>query len=157
MNEIAGEILSAINDELKAVKRNGGTSRITLFSGKRSGNRLIPGAFVYRFDMLLQRTLPDGSRGQLTFQNRRVDAEVVATEGQYLWLSLMTDIGDRLPQAYYDVDMTFLLEDLKEKYSSFVKGEMKAGKPGTNLLLGNASGIIAKDVYVRYTDQYFLN
>lgn len=154
MNEIAGEILSAINDELKAVKRNGGTSRMTLFSGKRSSNRVIPGSFVYRFDMLLQRSLPDGSRGQLTFHNRREDAEVVATEGQYLWLSLKTDLGDRLPQAYYDVDMTFLLEDLKEKYSSVTKGELKVGKPGKNLLLGNASGIIAKNFYASYTNRY---
>ena len=95
MNQIVSDILSAINDELKAVKRNGGTSRMILFSGKRSGNRVIPGSFVYRFDMLLQRTLPDGSCGQLTFQNRCVDAEVVATDHQYLFLSLKTDLGDR--------------------------------------------------------------
>lgn len=104
LTEILIEITSAINDELKTIKRYG-ASRITLFSGRRSP-REISKSFIYRFEMLIQRSLPEGSRGKLIFQNRTVDADVISIEGQYLWLNIPTDIGDQIPQAYYETDLS---------------------------------------------------
>ncbi len=110
LHDTLREIASAINDELKTIKRYGGTSRITLFAGIRS-SRDFSKSILYRFEMLIQRTLPEGSRGKIVFHNKATDADVVAVEGQYLWLSLTRDMGDRIPQAYYDTDLSFILED----------------------------------------------
>lgn len=129
LNETISEIASAVSDELKTTKRNGATSRITLFAGK-SSRRELSRSFLYRFEMLIQRTLPEGSKGKLFFQNRSVDADVVAVDGQYLWLNLPMDVGDRIPQAYFDVDLSFILEDLKEKYSQALKGSLKMERAG---------------------------
>jgi hypothetical protein len=153
LNETVGEVAAAINDELKTTKRQGATSRITLFAGK-SSSREFSRSFLYRFEMLIQRTLPEGSRGKLLFHNRSIDADVVAVDGQYLWLNLSMDMGGRIPQAYYDVDLSFILEDLKEKYSQALKGALWMGQAGKNLVLGVTSNQIPKDFFVRYSDQY---
>jgi hypothetical protein len=153
LNETLGEIVSAIDHELKTIKRHGATSRIALFSGQRS-SREFSRAFLYRFEMLIQRTLPEGSRGKLTFRNKSVDADVVAVEGQFLWLSLARDMGERIPHASYDTDLSFILEDLKEKYSLAKSGSLLMGKPGVNLLLGRASNPRSNDLYVRHSDHY---
>lgn len=152
LQDTLGELASAINDELKTIKRYGATSRITLFAGKKS-SRDSSKSILYRFEMLIQRTLPEGSRGKLIFQNKSTDADVVAVEGQYIWLSLSRDMGDRIPQAYYDTDLSFILEDLKEKYSQAVNGSLSMSQAGINLLVGNISGTVSKDFSVSYTDR----
>jgi hypothetical protein len=153
LHDTLSEIASAINDELKTIKRYGATSRMTLFAGIRS-SRDFPKSILYRFEMLIQRTLPEGSRGKLVFHNKSVDAEVVSVNGQYLWLTLSKDMGDRIPQAHYDSDLTFILEDLKEKYSQALNGSLPMGPAGINLLGGNNSNTITKDFFVRYSDGY---
>ena len=67
---------------------------------------------------------------------RSTDAKVVATEGQFIWLDLSKQFGDRIPQAFYDVDLSFLLKDLKEKYSIFKENPDQIRRPGLNLILG---------------------
>lgn len=153
LKETIGEIASAINDELKTTKRHGATSRITLFAGK-SSRRELSRSFLYRFEMLIQRTLPEGSKGKLLFQNRSVDADVVAVDGQHLWLNLPLDVGDRIPQAYFDVDLSFILEDLKEKYSQALMGSLKMERAGKNLLLGVTSNRIPREFIVQHSDRY---
>lgn len=153
LHDTISEIVSAINDELKTIKRYGATSRITLFAGIRSPQDFSK-YIIYRFEMLLQRTLPEGSRGKLVFHNKSTDADVVAVEGQYLWLSLSRDMGDRIPQAYYDTDLTFILEDLKEKYSQAFNGSLPMGQAGINLIVRSISNIVPKDFFIRYSDQY---
>jgi tetratricopeptide (TPR) repeat protein len=130
------EIYSAIDTELKTVKRYGATSRITLLSGIKSSKEFLR-TKLYRFEMLIQRNFPDGSQGKLVYKGRLSDARVVMTEGQYLWLDISEDFGERIPHAFFDVDLSFLLEDLKEKYSTLMSGQISMSLPGTKLLLAN--------------------
>jgi hypothetical protein len=116
-------IHSAIDKELKTIKRFGATSRISLFSGKKSQTG-FPQKFLYRFEMLIQRILPDGSQCNLVVANKSVEAKVTATEGQFIWLEISTDFGKRITQAYYEVDLSFFLEDLKEKYASLIDSKI---------------------------------
>ncbi len=136
LEEKLKDIQSAIDIELKTVKRYGSTSRITLFSGKKS-SKVPSKSHLYRFEMLIQRSFPDGSHGTLVYRNKSMDADVVATEGQYIWLNLNEDVGERIPQAFYEVDLSFLLEDLKEKYLSLTKNMTSISGPGINLLLAH--------------------
>jgi hypothetical protein len=116
-------IHSAIDKELKTIKRFGATSRISLFSGKKSQTG-FPQKFLYRFEMLIQRILPDGSQCNLVVANKSVEAKVTATEGQFIWLEISTDFGKRITQAYYEVDLSFFLEDLKENYASLIDSKI---------------------------------
>jgi superfamily I DNA and/or RNA helicase len=108
---------------------------MTLFSGRKS-SKAFARTNLYRFEMLIQRTLPDGSQGRLIVSHGSSDAKVVATEGQFIWLDLSHDLGERIPQAYYDVDLSFLLKDLKEKYSSLIGNPDRIVGPGANLIQG---------------------
>ena len=87
--------------------------------------------------MLIQRNFPDGSQGKLVYKGRLSDARVVMTEGQYLWLDISEDFGERIPHAFFDVDLSFLLEDLKGKYSALIAGQISMSLSGTKLLLAN--------------------
>ena len=133
---ILKEIYSAVDTELKAVRRHGATSRITLLSGIKSSKEFLR-TKLYRFEMLIQRNFPDGSQGKLVYKGRLSDARVVMIEGQYLWLDISEDFGERIPHAFFDVDLSFLLEDLKEKYSALIAGQISMSLPGTKLLLSN--------------------
>jgi len=135
---ILKEIHSAIDTELKTVKRHGATSRITLLSGIRSSKEVLR-TKLYRFEMLILRNFPDGSQGKLVYKGRFSDARVVMTEGQFLWLDISEDFGERIPHAFFDVDLSFLLEDLKAKYSALIAGQISMSLPGTKLLLANIS------------------
>jgi len=64
------------------------------------------------------------------------------------------DMGDRIPQAYYETDLSFILEDLKEKYSQALNGSLPMSQAGINLLVGNIAGTIPKDFFIRYSDGY---
>jgi len=132
---ILEDIHSAIDKELKTIERYGATSRITLLSGRKS-TKAFARTNLYRFEMLIQRTLPDGSQGRLIVRNSSFDAKVVATEGQFIWLDLSQDLGHRIPHAYYDVDLSFLLKDLKEKYSSLIDNPNIISGPGINMIQG---------------------
>ena len=146
------DIYSAIDKELKSVKRFGAISRLTLFSGKKSETGYT-NKFLYRFEMLIQRSMPDGSQGILVVGNTRTDAKVTATEGQFIWLEIAKDLGNRISQAYYEVDLSFLLEDLKEKYASIIDGNRKIDGAGSNLILG----VIPTDSQSNFIAKYSAN
>lgn len=135
---IVGEILAAIDTELKTVKRSGATSRITLVAGIRITTALASNK-SYRFEMLIQRSFPEGSQGKLVSQGRSTDARVIRIDGQYIWLETNDDFGNRIPHSYFDVDLSFLLEDLKSKYEAVLAGQITVGSPGVNLLLINTA------------------
>jgi hypothetical protein len=61
------------------------------------------------------------------------------TEGQYIWLDISEDFGERIPHSFFDVDLSFLLEDLKGKYSALMAGQISMSLPGTHLILSNIS------------------
>ena len=133
---ILKEILSAIDTELKTIKRYGATSRITLVSGIKSSKEFLR-TKLYRFEMLIQRSFPDGSQGKLVYRGRSSDARVVMAEGQFIWLDINEDFGPRIPHSFFDVDLSFLLEDLKTKYSALIAGQIVMSPLGTDLLLAN--------------------
>ncbi len=135
---ILKEIHSAIDTELKTVRRYGATSRITLLSGIKS-TKEFSRANLYRFEMLIQRNFPDGSQGKLVYKGKISDARVVMTEGQCIWLDISEGFGERIPHAFFDVDLSFLLEDLKGKYSALMAGQISMSLPGTHLILANIS------------------
>ena len=87
--------------------------------------------------MVIQSNLPDGSEGKLIVGNLSSHAKVAMTEGQFIWLETSLNFGENIPHAYFDVDLSFLLEDLKEKYAVLTKDHSKIRQPGIDLLLGN--------------------
>ena len=133
---ILKEIHAAIDKELKAVRRYGATSRIRLLSGIRSRVEFLK-PILYRFEMAIQSNLPDESQGKLIVGSLSSDAKVARSEGQFIWLEVSQDFGEKVPHAYFDADLSFLLEDLKEKYAALINDENKIKRPGIDLLLGN--------------------
>jgi len=136
LSAILKEIYVAIDKELKAVRRYGATSRIRLLSGIRSHVGFSK-PIIYRFETPIQSHFPDGSEGKLVVGSLSSDAKVAMTEGQFIWLETSLDFGKNIPHAYFDVDLSFLLEDLKEKYAVLLKDQSKIRQPGIDLLLGN--------------------
>jgi len=133
---ILKEIYSAVDKELKTVRRYGATSRIRLVSGIRFPMKFLRST-LYRFEMVIQSNFPVESQGKLIIGGLSSDARVIKTEAQFIWLEVSQDFWEKIPHAYFDVDLSFLLEDLKEKYAILIDGQTKINQPGINLLLAN--------------------
>lgn len=101
--------------------------------------------------------MPDGSQGNLALGNTSVEARVTTTEGQFIWLEIAQDFGKRISQAYYDVDLSFLLEDLKEKYASFIDGNRSINDLGANSIMGIIPEISGDNYITKSSVKYLSN
>lgn len=118
LREVVAECMQALDDEVDAIKRFG-TKPIRLFDGELLG---IPeGAWLYRFTTDEDVVLPDNSRAEIIVNEARYDCTVIAVEGFHILLVSDPDLGEEIPEARLDVDLTFLIRALQDAIEPLIQ------------------------------------
>jgi hypothetical protein len=109
------EFRSALADELHAARTRPSSEPIGLVSGRRTAR--LGDYFHYRFvaEQTLPRALIEDSSADLIVAGERDTVRMVGHEGLDITLASTIDLGERVEHAELLWDMTFLLEELRER------------------------------------------
>jgi len=114
------EFRDALEAEINAARadRRGG---IGLANGKRVSQRAAAFQYVFRAESLLN--FPPDTPGDLLVGAAHHDATLISVEGLAVTLSVPSDLGDFVPEARLQTDLTFLLRKLIDRI------ETSSGQP----------------------------
>lgn len=127
------EFRKALKDEIEAAKRNSSYGAIPLSNGHKIAE--LGSAFQYAFliDTLLN--APDGAPGDLFVPGRPpLDVTIVSIEGLRLVLSVNTDLGQYVPTARLQTNLTILMGKLIER----IEKNASAVNPAASCMLGRS-------------------
>ena len=123
----------ALMDEIEVAKRNSSNSSIHLSNGHKIAQ--LGSAFQYAFLIDLVLNTPDGAPGDLIVPGRTpLEVTVVSTEGLRLVVSVNTDLGQFIPTANIQTNLTILMRKLIER----IEKNASNSNPAASRMLGNS-------------------
>lgn len=146
------EFCTALRDEIVVAKRNSSNNAIPLSNGHKIGEQ---GNF-YQYAFLIDSVLntPDGAPGDLIIPGKApIEVTIVSVEGLRIVISVESDLGQFVPSARLQTNLTILMRKLIERIekNAFVQN------PAASRMLGNseARGIPSRvdDEPELYADQ----
>jgi AAA domain len=127
------EFREALRDELEAARRASASGAIQLLNGRRIAQ--VGGAYQYLFLVESALNAPDDSPGDLYVAGQRpIETTVISVEGLAVTLSVPVDLGEFVPRAALQSDLTHLLRKLIERIESL----RDKANPAGDRLLGQA-------------------
>jgi AAA domain len=133
---VLAEFRMALREEIDAARRAAAASGVMLIDGRRLGSG--GGSTQYSFRVESALNLPDDSPGDLHIPartGRPLETTVVAVDGLQVTLAIPEDIGDYVPRATLQSDLTHLLRTLIQRVEEFAGHPNPAG----SRLLGEIS------------------
>jgi AAA domain len=128
LSGVLEEFRTALREEIDAARRSAASSGVRLLDGRRVGR--AGGSTQYTFRVESALNLPDDSPGDLHVPGhagRPLETTVVAVDGLLITLSVTEDLGDYVPRATLQSDLTFLLRTLIQRVEGFADRENPAG------------------------------
>ena len=135
---LLGEFRTALQDEIEVAKRSASHSAIPLSNGHRVGQQA--GSFQYAFQIDSVLNAPDGTPGDLVVTGKApMGVKIVSTEGLRLVISVETDLGNFVPSASLQTNLTILMRKLIER----IENNATSDNPAASRMLGTSpvSGI----------------
>lgn len=112
--ELLGEFREALESEIEAIKKKSSSSAIPLVNGKRITDLGNQYQYVFILDSILD--TPDGSPAELIVPGKpSIEAIIVTVEELRITLSVGTDLGDFVPFAKLQSDLSILLKKLIDR------------------------------------------
>lgn len=121
---ITKEMITALAEEVEAIKKDGGSQRVPLYGGVREG--VVGGRNLYSFTAPLELTVLDDTPARLHVDDRSWEAAVVGVQSFTVTLAVQGDLGQRVPAAVLDLSPYYLLEVLQRRLQETLKGETPA-------------------------------
>jgi hypothetical protein len=128
LSVVLEEFRTALREEIEAARRSAASSGVRLLDGRRVGG--AGGSTQYAFRVESALNLPDDSPGDLHVPGRPgrpLETTVVAIDGLQITVSVAEDLGDYVPSATLQSDLTFLLRALIQRVEGFASRENPAG------------------------------
>jgi hypothetical protein len=128
LSGVLGEFRTALREEIDAGRRSAASSGIQLLDGRRLGHAAGSTQYAFRVESALN--LPDDSPGDLHVPGRPgrpLETTIVAIDGLQVTLSVAEDLGDYVPRATLQSDLTFLLRTLIQRVEGFAERANPAG------------------------------
>ena len=128
LSGVLDEFRTALREEIDAARRSAAASGIHLLDGRRLGQAAGSTQYAFRVESALN--LPDDSPGDLHVPGRTgrpLETTVVAVDGLLVTLSVAEDLGDYVPRATLQSDLTFLLRTLIQRVEGFAERANPAG------------------------------
>ncbi|VVB96230.1 ATP-dependent RecD-like DNA helicase [uncultured archaeon] len=123
----------ALLDEIEVAKRNSTSGAIHLTNGHKVAQ--FGSAFQYSFLIDSVLNTPDGAPGDLRVPGKTpLEVTVVSTEGLRLVVSVNTDLGQFIPTANLQTNLTILMRKLIER----IEKNAPKGNPAASRMLGNS-------------------
>ena len=138
---LLGEFRTALQDEIEVAKRNSSSSAVPLTNGHKVAS--LGNAYQYAFLIDSVLNMPDGAPGDLVVPGKApLAVTIVSAEGLRIVISVETDLGNFVPTAKLQTNLTILLRKLIER----IEKNADQQNPAAQRMLGNAtvSGAPAK-------------
>lgn len=127
------DFCKALRDEIEVAKRNSSSSAIHLSNGHKVAQ--LGSAFQYAFLIDSVLNTPDGAPGDLKVPGKTpLEVTVVSTEGLRLVVSVNTDLGQFIPTANLQTNLTILMRKLIER----IEKNASNSNPAASRMLGNS-------------------
>jgi hypothetical protein len=128
---VRAEFRTALRQEIDAARRNATSSAVALVNGRRIAQ--VGDAFQYVFDLETALNVPGDAPGDLIVPGGPpVDVVIISVEGMALTLSVAVDLGDFVPAARLQSNLTLLLKRLISR----IEGLGSSPNPGGERIRG---------------------
>src|SRR5437870_807877 len=107
------EFRTALRQEISAAQKTASSNAVPLTNGRRISE--LGGTFQYSFTVDSILNVPGDAPGDLVVAGQRLPVVIVSTEGLTITLSVGIDLGEFIPNARLQTDLTFLLRKLIER------------------------------------------
>jgi hypothetical protein len=125
------EFRTALQDEIEVAKRNASNSAIPLSNGHKVGQQ--GSAFQYAFQIDSVLNTPDDTPGDLIVPGKApMGVNIVSVEGLRIVISVETDLGNFVPSARLQTNLTILMRKLIER----IENNASTGNPAASRMLG---------------------
>ena len=127
------EFRTALQDEIEAARRNASSSAIPLTDGHKVDQQGSAFQYAFLIDSVLN--APDGAPGDLIVPGKAPMAvTIVSVKGLRLLISVETDLGDFVPTAKLQSDLTILMRRLVER----IENNASSNNPAASRMLGTS-------------------
>jgi len=128
------EFCTALQDEIEVAKRNSSSSAVPLANGHKVASLGNAHQYAFLIDSVLN--MPDGAPGDLVIPGKApLGATIVSAEGLRIVISVETDLGNFIPTAKLQTNLTILMRKLIER----IENNSSQHNPAAERMLGNAS------------------
>lgn len=128
------EFRAALQDEIEVAKRNSSGSAVPLTNGHKVSSRGGAHQYAFLIDSVLN--IPDGAPGDLVVPGRTpMVATIVSVEGLRIVVSVEKDLGNFVPTAKLQTNLTILMRKLIERIENNADQE----NPAAERMLGRAA------------------
>ncbi|RMH37477.1 MAG: hypothetical protein D6690_02565 [Nitrospirae bacterium] len=142
MSDPIASMIDALDLEIAAVRKQGGSTQIELQRGEYIGPAAE--AWLYRFPVIDELTLHDETPIRIVIDKENITGIIVSFRDGVLTVALDKDLGPTIASARLIADDTFLLERLKERLEKVKNGEAQFCRQAADRVIG-LSPPIAKD------------
>ena len=128
------EFRAALQDEIEVAKRNSSSSAVPLTNGHKVASLGSAHQYAFLIDSVLN--MPDGAPGELVVPGKApLAATIVSAEGLRIVISVETDLGNFVPTAKLQTNLTILMRKLIER----IENNANRQNPAAERMLGNAT------------------
>lgn len=114
LSGILQEFRTALREEIEAARRNEASSAIPLINGRKIAQ--VGGSFQYAFEVENILNLPGDAPGDLTVPGLQPqEVSVVSVDGMTITLAVPNDLGQHVPTARLQSNLTFLMRKLIQR------------------------------------------
>lgn len=117
MSSIISEFISALDEEITALKSGKGGSVSKVYNGKFI--RKVPNGFVYLFHLENFLATLDDAPAEIEIKGQRHSAQVLLTQGLEVEICIEDFCGDLIAEGKLLTNLWYLLELLKKKFLEF--------------------------------------
>ncbi len=133
LSPLLDEFRIALQDEIEVAKRNASNSAIPLSNGQKIAERASAYQYAFMIDSVLN--TPDGTPGDLIVSGKApIEVTIVSVEGLRLVLSIGIDLGQFVPTARLQTNLTILMRKLIER----IEVNANSQNPAAERMLGSA-------------------
>ena len=145
------KMVDALDLEIKAIKKRGGSSRVEVLGGQFKGK--ADNNYLYAFRVDTDLYLRDDSPIRIVVGREEVNGLVVSLGEGVLVISSERDFGPKIPHATLIADDSFLVERLKEKLSEISSNQGHFNLEKAEQIIGNrpicsSNGAVDSRVYL---------
>ena len=127
------EFRAALQDEIEVAKRNSSSSAVPLSNGHKVASLGSAHQYAFLIDSVLN--MPDGAPGDLVVPGKApVAATIVSAEGLRIVVSVEADLGQFVPAAKLQTNLTILMRKLIER----IESNANLQNPAAERMLGYA-------------------
>jgi superfamily I DNA and/or RNA helicase len=131
------EFIQALNEEIEAIQQHRAGGTIMVFNGwfkRREGQ-----FFIYIFTTESPLVVIDDAPAKIEINNKQIDGQVISVQENEVAVGIKCDLGEIVHEARLTINLTFLLEALRNRYEQILSGQRELETLLAQKLFGSTS------------------